>query len=58
MGNSSALGTFLGELGYSSFTWKAELTKRESKKELTKGSPSGSAAMYGEEMLKTVTFKK
>lgn len=52
------MGTFLGELGYSSFTWKAELTKRESKKELTKGSPSGSAAMYVEEMLKTVTFKK
>ena len=58
MGNSSGLGTFLGELGYSSFTLKAELTKRESKMELTKGSLCGSAAMYVEEMLRTVTFKK
>ena len=58
MGNSSGLGTFLGELGYSSFTWKAELTKHESKMELTKGSLCGSAAMYVEEMLRTVTFKK
>lgn len=58
MGNSSGLGTFLGELGYHSFTRKGELTKCGSKLELTKGSQCGSAVMYVEETLTTMTLKK